>query len=57
MEKFSDFWLSHDIKPLPPNLYYKLGALQDAKIVKSERSELGKVHDTFLKIMANTKKC
>jgi predicted transcriptional regulator len=57
MEKFKDFWLSHDIKPLPPNLLCKLGTLQDATIVKSERSELGKVHDTFLKIMANTKKC
>jgi predicted transcriptional regulator len=56
MAKFKDFWLSHDIKSLPPNLLYKLGTLQDAKIVKSERSELGKVHDTFLKIMANTKR-
>jgi predicted transcriptional regulator len=56
MEKFKDFWLSHDIKPLPPNLLYRLGSLQDSTLVKSQRSELGKVHDTFLKIMANTKR-
>lgn len=56
MAKFKDFWLSHDIKPLPANLLYKLGSFQDATLVKSERSELGKVHDTFLKMMANTKR-
>ena len=56
MEKNKDFWLAHDIKPLPSNLLYRLGTLQDAKLIKSERSELGKVHETFLKMMANTKK-
>jgi Predicted transcriptional regulator len=56
MEKFKDFWLTHDIKPLPANLLHQLGTLQDATLIKSERSELGKVHDTFLKMMANTKK-
>jgi predicted transcriptional regulator len=56
MEKYKDFWLAHDIKPLPTNLLHRLGTLKDASLIKSERSELGKVHDTFLKMMANTKK-
>jgi predicted transcriptional regulator len=56
MEKFKDFWLLHDIKPIPANLLLKIGVLRNASLVKSERSELGKVHDTFLKMMSNTKK-
>jgi len=56
MKKFKDFWLAHDINPLPPNLLFKIGVLQNAYLVKSERSELGKVHDTFLKLMANVRK-
>lgn len=56
MAKFKEFWLTHDIKPIPTNLLFKIGVLRNASLVKSERSELGKVHDTFLKMMANTKK-
>lgn len=56
MEKFKEFWLLHDIEPIPANLLCKLGAFVDAQLVKSERSELGKVHDTFLKLIANSKK-
>jgi predicted transcriptional regulator len=56
MEKFKDFWLNHNVTPLPKSLLYRLGALQDAQLIKSQSSELGKVHDTFLKIMANTKR-
>jgi predicted transcriptional regulator len=56
MEEFKEFWLLHNITPIPVHLLYKIGALQDAKLVKSQRSELGKVHETFLKIMTKTKK-
>lgn len=56
MKKFKDFWLLHDIKPIPASLIFKIGALRNASLVKSESSELGKVHDTFLKMMSNTKK-
>ncbi len=56
MEKFKEFWLLHDVQPISSNLLSKVGMLQDSKLIKSERSELGKVHDTFLKMMANTKK-
>lgn len=56
MEKFKEFWLIHDIKPIPSNLLVKFGVLISAELVKSARSELGKVHDTFIKNMVNTKK-
>lgn len=56
MEKFKDFWLTHDVKPIPPSLTLKIGSLQQATLVKTESSELGKVHETYLKMMTNTKK-
>ena len=56
MEKFKDFWLTHDVEPIPPNLALKIGSLQQATLVKTKSSELGKVHQTYLKMMANTKK-
>ncbi len=56
MGKFKDFWLTHDVKPIPPSLTLKIGSLQQATLVKTESSELGKVHATYLKMMANTKK-
>ncbi len=56
MEKFKTFWLTHDIQPIPSNLLLQAGMLKEATIVKNDRSELGKVHETFLKMMVNTKK-
>ncbi len=56
MANFKDFWLNHNVAPIPPSLLYRLGALQDAQLIKSQNSELGKVHDTFLKMMADTKR-
>ncbi len=34
----------------------RLGALKDSTIVKTESSELGKVHETFLQLLLNSKK-
>jgi predicted transcriptional regulator len=56
MEKFKVFWLTHDIHQIPSGSLLKLGMLQAATVVKSERSELAKVHDNFLKMVSNTKK-
>lgn len=56
MDKFKAFWLTHDTCQIPPDLMLKLGMLKESMIVKSERSELSKVHENFLKLMTNTKK-
>jgi predicted transcriptional regulator len=56
MEKFKDFWLTHDVNSIPGSLTLKIGSLQNATLVKTGSSELGKVHETYLKMMANTKK-
>ncbi len=54
--EFKDFWLTHDVSPIPPKLMLQIGALYEANLVKTESSELGKVHETFLKMIVNTKK-
>jgi len=56
LEKFKSFWLNHDVQPIPPHLMSKLGMLHEATIIKSETSELGKVHNTFVKILMNAKR-
>ncbi len=56
MEKFKTFWLTHDIHQIPSSSLLKIGMLQTSSVVKSERSELSKVHNNFLKIVENTNK-
>ena len=56
LEQFKAFWLTHNVKAIPPNLMVKIGDLQEAMLMRTESSELGKVHEIFLKMMANTKK-
>ena len=55
IEKFRDFWLSHDISPIPPHLILRTGALKDSSLIKTETSELGKVHQTFLQVLMSSK--
>ena len=55
ISKFKEFWATHDVTPIPPKLMLQIGALDEATLVKTESSELGKVHETFLKMIANTK--
>lgn len=54
--KYKDFWLNHNVSEIPSSLMLRLGALKDSTIVKTESSELGKVHETFLQLLLNSKK-
>jgi len=56
IEKFKAFWLTHDVTSISGSLTLKMGSLQNATLIKTASSELGKVHETYLKMMANTKK-
>ncbi|MCW3996175.1 MAG: winged helix-turn-helix domain-containing protein [Candidatus Bathyarchaeota archaeon] len=56
LEKFRDFWLNHNVEPIPSWLMVKLGSLRNSTIVKSEKSELGKVHETFMKALLESKR-
>jgi predicted transcriptional regulator len=56
LEKFRDFWLSHDVKPIPSDLMLKIGALQDSNFLRAESTELGKIHETYTQIMLSSKR-
>ena len=55
LEKFKDFWLMHDIKPIPPYLISRLGALKDSTLIRTEKTELGQVYSNFLQILMTSK--
>jgi predicted transcriptional regulator len=56
VEKFKDFWLSHNVDDIPAYLLQSLGALKDAKLVRTHASELGIVHQTFIEGIRTSKK-
>jgi predicted transcriptional regulator len=55
IERFKDFWLSHDTTAIPLPLMLRIGALKDATLVKSAASELSKVHETFVQVLSAAK--
>ena len=56
IEKFKDFWLTHDIKPIPQHLTSRLGALKDSTLIRTEKTELGQVYINFLQILMTSKR-
>lgn len=56
IEKFKDFWLSHNVADIPPHLLLNLGALSNASLVCAEAAELGVVHNTFLENIKTSKR-
>jgi predicted transcriptional regulator len=53
---YKEFWLGHDISGLPVCFLLRLGELKDSFLVKTESSELGKVHETFMQVLLSAKK-
>ena len=56
VEKFKEFWLSHNVDDIPSHLIQNLGALKDSQLVRAQASELGIVHQTFMETMKSSKK-
>jgi predicted transcriptional regulator len=56
LDKFKDFWLYHDVKPITSSLMIKMGALTDSTLIRSGRTELSRVYDVFLKLLMESKK-
>ena len=56
VEKFKDFWLSHNVDDIPAHLLQNIGALKDAQLVRTQASELGIVHQTFIETIKTSKK-
>jgi predicted transcriptional regulator len=56
IEKFKDFWLSHNVDDIPAHLLQNIGALKDAQLVRTQASELGIVHQTFIETIRTSKR-
>jgi len=56
IEKFKDFWFSHNIDGIPSFLLQNIGALKEAQLVRTQASELGIVHQTFIETIRTSKK-
>lgn len=55
IDKQRDFWLQHDLSGIPPNLLKRLGDLRESELLRSEATDLYKVHETFLKLLSESK--
>ena len=53
---FKDFWLTHDVSAIPVPLIIRLGALKDSLLIRTESSDLEKVHETFMQVLLSSKK-
>ncbi len=56
VEKFKDFWLSHNVDDIPAYLLQNIGALKDSQLVRTQASELGIVHQTFIEGIKTSKR-
>ncbi len=56
MAELRDFWVKHDTTTIPEHLLLRIGSLKGASLIKAETSELGKVHETFINALLNSKK-
>jgi predicted transcriptional regulator len=56
IDKFRSFWLSHNTSAIPPQLLLNIGELINSSLVRTEASELGIVHKTFLESIKESKK-
>jgi predicted transcriptional regulator len=55
VEKFRDFWLTHELaKAIPQFLLRKIGDLNDSILIGEDDLELGKVHETFIEILTSS---
>lgn len=56
IEKFKDFWLSHNVADIPLYLLLNLGALSNASIVRTEATDLNLVHEKIVNILKSSKR-
>jgi predicted transcriptional regulator len=56
VERFKDFWLSHDLSAFPQNLIIRIGSLLESTLIKSEDLELGIVYTKFLEMLNESSK-
>ena len=55
LEKYKDFWLTHDVSCIPSDLMMNIGAIENSNLVKSTDIDLQKVHETFVALLSSAK--
>jgi predicted transcriptional regulator len=55
LEKYKEFWLTHDTSAIPPILMRNLGAIEKSLLIKSTSVDLQKVHNNFIEILLTSK--
>ena len=56
LKKHEDFWLTHDLRGIPPHLLEKIGWLRDSTLFEDTATDIFKVHTSFINLLANAKK-
>ena len=56
LEKFEDFWLTHEVSDIPSHLLRRIGDLEESVLVQNDSEDLAKVHTIFQQILLTSKK-
>jgi len=51
LKSYEEFWLSHDLRGIPPHLLDKIGCLQSATLLQNPSTDIFQVHTTFLSML------
>jgi len=56
LDKYQEFWLTHDVTAIPSPLLRRLGALEESTLVQNDSVELDRVHSTFQRILLTSRR-
>ncbi len=56
IEKYKDFWESHDIKAIPPHLLKRVNELGDCHLIETKTSEIYEPHKEWLELISKSKR-
>ncbi len=56
IEKYKQFWATHDVTAIPSHLLLQLKNLNDSTLIQADSSELGKVQEVFTQLLLNSKR-
>lgn len=56
IEKYSDFWASHEIKVIPPLLLRRISELGNCQLIECKLSEMHEPHRDFLESISRSRK-
>jgi len=55
LESALEFWQNHDLSGIPQHLLLQLGALEGSQIVRSDVTDVLRVHENFIKLLSSSR--